>query len=179
MTGFIKRLPHRFRRRCRDESGSSTVEFALMLPVLTLLMASAVELGIIMTRHVMLERAVDLAVRDIRLGATPSATELVNNICDRAVVIPECATSLVLDMSPIDEVTWDLPAQGTPCYNRQDDIEPATEFTHGVDNEIMLIRACVIVDPIMPWYGMGKAIDDLSGGDFYLTAASAFVNEPK
>jgi len=171
-------IPAFVRRARRDEDGSSTVEFALMLPVLMILMTTAVELGVIMTRHVMLERALDLSGREVRLGESATSGELVNAICDRAIVIADCNETLVLDMQPISTSNWSLPQQGTPCYNRSEDIEPVTEFTFGTDNEIMLIRACVIIDPMMPWLGLGEAIDDMSSGQFYLTTASAFVNEP-
>lgn len=179
MTRIWTALRAATRRGLRDQSGSSTIETVLMLPVMLIMMTTAVELGVIMTRHVMLERALDVAIRDVRLGAKPTPDELKQEICDRAVILPDCMDSLVLDMAPIDQTTWTLPAQGTPCYNRTEDITPATSFSYSGNNEIMLIRACVITDPIMPWYGLGAAIDEGSDGQFYLTSSSAFVNEPK
>lgn len=166
------------RKYFRREDGTSTIEFVIILPVIMMLITSAVETGVLMTRFIMLERGLDIAVRDIRLGASPSVDDLVDDICDSARILPECQTSLIIDMQVVDENTWALPDPGAPCYNREEDIEPVTTFQYGTENEIMLIRACVIVDPLMPGAGFGEAMDNMSDGQFYITAASAFVNEP-
>lgn len=178
MNRFFNILRARLGKRVADENGSTTIEFVLMLPVIAILATASVEIGVIMSRYVMLERALDMSVRDIRLGATPTTEELVTEICTRASIIPDCAMSLIIDMQPIDDQAWDLPALSTPCYDREEDIVPATEFTYGAENQIVLIRACVIVDPLMATIGLGQALDDVGGGQFYLKAASAFVNEP-
>ncbi|MGR3572652.1 TadE/TadG family type IV pilus assembly protein [Brevirhabdus sp.] len=165
-------------RALRREEGSATIELCLLLPMFIILLTSAVETGVMLTRYMMLERALDVNLRNIRLGANPTRDELAAAICDRAGILPACRQSLVLEMRKIDKSTWTLPDADAPCYNRQEDITPATQFSYGSENEIMLIRACIIVDPFLPSIGLGKTIADGSNGQFYLRTASAFVNEP-
>ena len=61
-------------RRLIPEDGSATIEFALQVPVLITILLSGIELGLIQMRHVMLERSLDLTVRDVRLGRLDPVT---------------------------------------------------------------------------------------------------------
>lgn len=174
----MMRIFNKMQRFRRSERGSATIEVVMAIPIITLLMSTSVEIGLITARQVMLDRALDLTVRDIRLGASSDIAKLTNDICDRAVILPECHSSLMIELQPLDEDTWSLPDHGAPCYDRKEDIRPPSQFTYGAQHEIMLVRACVIIDPAMPWYGMGAMMDENSDGQFYLKAVSAFVNEP-
>jgi len=51
----------------RKEDGNATIEFAILFPAFIMIFLSAFESGLLMTRQVLLDRAVDLTVRDIRL----------------------------------------------------------------------------------------------------------------
>ena len=64
-----------FRKFRRDDTGSAAVEFALMFSVFFFILVSSVELGLMTVRSALLERALDMVVRDIRLttGAAPNA----------------------------------------------------------------------------------------------------------
>jgi len=68
-------LPKLFPRRwLKDESGAVVVDFAIMLPVFLMLMLSSVEMGMMTFRQTMLERGLDMAVRNLRLGLYSSPT---------------------------------------------------------------------------------------------------------
>ncbi len=56
------------RRRSPEEDGTATIPFLLFLPFFMMLVISSLEMGMLMLRHVMLERALDMSVRDLRLG---------------------------------------------------------------------------------------------------------------
>ena len=67
---FVKRLDA-FRR---DSAGNATIEFVVLFPFLIYMLFSIAEAGVLMTRTVMLDRGLDIAIRDLRLGLTPGVT---------------------------------------------------------------------------------------------------------
>ena len=71
------------RRRMGREDGNATIEFVILFPMVIFLLVSAVEVGFITIRHTMLDRAVDLTVRDIRLGTgnSPQYAEIRDAFC--------------------------------------------------------------------------------------------------
>ncbi len=58
MIKYMKRL-------WRNEDGTSSVEFALMFPILMFIFLMAGEMGVIQLRQAMLERSMDIAVREV------------------------------------------------------------------------------------------------------------------
>jgi len=53
----------------RSEDGSSTLELMTVLPAAMIFFAASYETGTLGLRHMMLERAVDVTVREVRIGA--------------------------------------------------------------------------------------------------------------
>jgi len=81
-------------------------------------------------------------------------------------------------MTPID-----IAALGDPgpikCVNKVDpDITPAASFDPGDVEQIMLVRACVLVAPVFPGSGLGANLARQQNGEYALVATSAFMNEP-
>ena len=72
-----------FRKFRRDEGGNPTMEFIIFLPLFMFMFLMSFEAGYYMLRGVMLERGVDMAVRQVRLsnGAVPDYTLLKKQIC--------------------------------------------------------------------------------------------------
>lgn len=176
MTALLRRLRRRFGR----EDGTATVEFVLLFPVYVAILFSGIEAGIVMTRQVMLERAVDVSMRELRLGQMedPSHARLRDAICEHTVVIRDCRNVLLLELRPIDTTTWSGLQDPTTCVDREEDIQPVTQFLPGGENQLMLVRACVIVDPIVPGSIMAMALPRDPSGGFRLLAATIYVNEP-
>ena len=56
MMRFMKRLARGFRR----EDGTASVEFVMVVPVLLTVFMASFESGLLMTRSIMLEQAVDI-----------------------------------------------------------------------------------------------------------------------
>lgn len=52
-------------------------------------------------------------------------------------------------------------------------------FENGQDNELMILRACVKIDPIFPTTGLGANIPKDGYGQYSLIATSVFVQEPQ
>lgn len=177
MIGFVKRCLNRWRR---SETGSATVEFAIMFPAFMFLMLGGIETSMVTLNHVMLERAVDMTVRDIRLG-TGNAFEhdaIKDTICDRAAFIRDCGNNLQLDMIAQDpRVGLNIPDEPT-CTDRSEEVRPKITFENGQSNQLMIMVACVKVVPLFPSTGLGKKLADNPGGEYALTATTAFVQEP-
>ncbi|PZQ99144.1 MAG: pilus assembly protein TadE [Cereibacter sphaeroides] len=183
-TGFLRRLADRFAQR---EDGTATVEFVIMMPLFLAIFLASFESGLLMTRNVLLERSLDMVVRDLRLGnfvdaegnpVDPSHDMLKDAVCARTVLFQDCGTSMRLELTRVSTNNWELPSAAAPCADRDEPINLPDPLDVGVENELMLIRACAIFDPIFPTTGIGLRIPKDDSGGYMLTARSAFVNEP-
>jgi Flp pilus assembly protein TadG len=164
----------------RRDQGSSTVEFILWFPIFILLFLTSFELSFFGMRMVLLERAVDLSVRDLRLGIIRPAnhTQFKEEICNNAMLFSDCVNAIALDLQVIDTADWQLPWGRVDCVDRENDITPHTSLARGQAYEMMLVRPCIVVDPFFastPFVlGMPR---DASGG-VSLVTTSTYVNEP-
>lgn len=176
MTGLLRRL----RRRLRREDGNATVEFVILFPLYIAVMFTGIEAGLLMTRQVMLERAVDLSLRDLRLGQMedPSAERLREAICANTVVIANCRDVLLLELRPVDTATWGGLNDPVACIDRDEEIQPVTQFQAGGDNQLMLVNVCIVIDPVVPTSALALALPRDPSGGIRLLSASVFVNEP-
>lgn len=172
-------LRARLGRFRRDESGTSTIEFVIVFPVFAFLLCSAAESGILMLRQVMLDRALDLTVRDLRLQEFPAVThdQVKTRICAEATVIPDCTNAVLVEMRQVNKGAT-LPSTRTPCVDRAATVQSATTFTQGKDNQMMLIRACAVFDPLFPGAGLGLDLAKDATGAYALISTTAFVVEP-
>ncbi|MEM0935324.1 MAG: TadE/TadG family type IV pilus assembly protein [Pseudomonadota bacterium] len=178
----------------KDEDGAATVEFVILFPVFMALFLSAFELGLYMTRQVMIDRATDLTVRAVRLGQfqdvdnaddeqVAQLQELLRyNICRRSAVVPDCANKLLIEMTTIPTDTWQTLPDKAKCEDREEKAEPATdfEFKDGQPNDLMMIRVCALLNPVFPTTRLGLKMPEFSGfeGFYALVSTSAFVIEP-
>ena len=172
-------IAQHFRRFLSDTSGSPTVEFVIVFPMLIWVVFSTFEIGWITTRQVMLERGLNQTIRDLRLGriASPTHAGLKTLVCERSLILRDCETSIHIELIDMSLNTG-LPQASVQCVDRTGVIDPILNFSNGIEEDIMFIRVCVIVDPLMPGMGIGThLIKDASGG-FAMVAFSAFKQEP-
>lgn len=176
--GLLARL---LRRAWRRQEGASTVEFAILVPLFMALFLAGVEAGIVMTRHAMLERGLDLAMRQLRLGrVAPVNTDTLRSaVCSQTVMIPNCQTDLLVELRRLPNQNPVLPADTAPCVNRAEQTVPAVQLTPGVEHDLILVRVCLIYDPLFPTSGWGLGLPVDASGGFRMAAASAYVNEPR
>lgn len=176
----MTRLARFLRRFRKAEDGNGTIEFVLMLPFFMILFGSTFELGMAMTRQVMLDRGLDMTVREIRIGGiTPVNHDTIKaSICNRAAIIPDCLNQVKLEMRPIDPRNWSNIPNRADCIDRADTGIPVREFEPGAMNELMILRACALFDPYMPTSGLGAVIPRQSGNAYGLVAITSFVIEP-
>jgi hypothetical protein len=173
----LLRLPRAFARR---EDGNSTIEFVLVLPVLMTLFMMAFEAGWFMVKSTMLERSVNMAIRGVSLGhiANPTPASVKQAICERAVVLTDCEANIMMELRPISQTTWAMPPQAITCVNRDEPIQPALPYDVGANNDIMLVRVCILSRAIFPTTGLGAGLVRNAQGEIGLTAVQVYVNEP-
>lgn len=185
------KLSRSLSRFWNSEDGGPTVEFVILFPAFIAIFLSAFESGLMMTRNVMLERAVDLSVRDLRLGTPipPSYDEFKESICERALIIEECETLIQVQLEPIDLTTFNVPSNAVNCIDENthnatvDPINPIDDTTYlgGENDELMIVRVCALFTPFFPGTTLGMQMpryDDDGTDKYALVVTSAFVNEP-
>ncbi len=174
------RIMNRLRRLHGDQGGSASVEFVILVPFLIMFIVFAVELGMLSLRAAMLERGLDIAVREVRLGTgtAPSHDQIKDIICANASVIADCDTKLRLEMIPVDLRNF-IALDATPdCTDASEPSKPVRNFIPGGQNQLMLLRVCLKYSPLFPEEMLGAALTKGTDGDVALTTVSAFVQEP-
>ena len=136
----------------RRERGGATVEFVLLLPAFLMVFISSFDASILLTRQVMLERAVDLVVREIRLDTSSTLTQrqLTAKVCNRARILPDCSQNLLIEMTDIAPPLYATPTFDTPCVNQLTSIVPPSGFTTNRVGRMIMLRACYSVQPVLP-----------------------------
>ncbi|MCM2560773.1 pilus assembly protein [Lutimaribacter sp. EGI FJ00013] len=158
-----------------------TTEFVIMFPLFIFLTLAGIEMGIIAVRQATLERAVDLTVRDIRLGTgtAPQHDEIKDLICARSAMVPDCKTNLRLEMIRVDPRNFTAPPAVPDCTDQSEEVNPVRQFSNGLDNELMILRACAKFKPYYPLSGIGKELNKDNAGYAAITATTTFVQEPR
>lgn len=165
------------RRFIGEERAAVLAEFAIAFPLFFTFFVGSLELTYMLVRTTMFERSLDLIVRDLRLGSFGTRPNidvlfLEDQFCSRTTLFPDCQESITLELTQIDQTTWAMPGPRTPCARRDPDLRAGRDgetVNVGNENELVLIRACMVVESITP-------LDSLV--DYTLVASSVFVNEP-
>ncbi len=166
-------------RFIEDQSGNATIEFVIVFPVLMFFVMMVFETGFIATRSVLLERGLDIAARDLRLGTDPTIDheKLKKLVCENSNILANCERDLILEVVELD-INSAYPQNQANCIDRTEEIEPTITFNPGGRNRIMFVRACMIIDPIFPGLGISLGLQKDSSGGYQLVAYTAFMNEP-
>ncbi|CUH77873.1 TadE/TadG family type IV pilus assembly protein [Tropicibacter naphthalenivorans] len=177
MIGFLKNPLRRFLER---EDGSMVVPVALWTPVFLALIGSSIELGTVTVRHTALERSLDQAVRDLRLGTGGTSNDIIKEkICSSANILPDCMDKLHLEMVRLDLRDWSDPPAKAQCTDTAPEaITPLRNFEHGGAHEMMMIRACFKYQPITPAGMLGGSMKKDAQGYTAIISTTAFVHEP-
>ncbi|HUS54461.1 MAG TPA: TadE family protein, partial [Thermohalobaculum sp.] len=138
-----------------DQAGNATIEFVCVFPVLMLFVMMVFETGFIATRSVLLERGLDVATRDLRLGTDPSVSHdsLRQSVCANSTILVNCERDLILEVVEYDAASA-YPQNQANCIDRTETILPTMAFSPGGRDRIMFVRACMIIDPIFPGLGI-------------------------
>lgn len=177
---MINRLKRYLGRKAREEDGSASVEFVLIFPVYLSLIIMSIELGFVTMRHTLIERGMDIAVRDLRLGTgtAPQHAEIKDLICEHAMMVADCKTKLRLEMVPASMFAFQSLDTTPDCTDKADEAKPVRDFTPGVANQVMLLRACYKFEPFFPDEFLGTALTKDASGEASIVTMTAFVQEP-
>lgn len=173
----IRRKIWRYRTR---EDGTVTIEFVILFPAFMIVMMSAYEVGYYSVSSTMMERGLDLAVRDIRLGRMPKVdVDTVRySVCHYSKFVRNCEDNIHVALEPVDARTFQRPARVAACKDKAANTYPATKFEDGGENELMLVRVCINMTPVFPTAGFGSQLVQVADGHYFMVATAAFVNEP-
>lgn len=173
---FMRR---RWRRMIADRSGASVVEFAIVAPIFLGLLLSIFELGATMTRTMLLESALTKTVRELRVGRPEGFTHayVKQRLCDLSIIYGACGDNIQVELLPVP-LGEPVPETPTRCVDEGPSPTPVVAFDIGARSELMFIRACIRTHIYTPGLALGLALDRSSDGYQYISAQSAFINEP-
>jgi hypothetical protein len=176
MMRFMRKLGRGFAR----EDGTAAVEFVVTIPFLIAIFMASFESGLLMVRSIMLEQSVDMTMRELRLGhyPLPTAALLKTEICNRTVIMKDCDDNIMIEMTRINTANWSMPSAGITCVDRSEEIQPVTQLQIGQQNDVMLVRVCVVQDAMFPTTGVGLGLPKDDSGGYGVVAIAAFVTEP-
>ena len=161
---FLKRLR-------RDEGAATAVEFALILPVLVLMLLSIVEVGVLGFVSNNLDDAVGSAGRAIRTGRADgpsSAAQFKALVCSRMVDnATTCDSKLTISVEKYPDFTTMAAAADTP---------PNGAFDKGQAGDIILVKANYRWPLITPF--VGQVFHHTGPTEIQLDGRAAFKNEP-
>ena len=171
-----------FRRFLRRQDGAAVAEVAILFPLITWPFFTTMEAGVMQMQRIMFERAIDIVARDIRLG-NPNLTtfsDIKDAVCDEAFIIPACKRDLMLEMTPVEVSDFTAPTTNVTCVDRSEDVNvpDAESFKQGSINQMMMMRFCILYDPLLPGTGIGARMDHQPGGGIAMVSTTFFVNEP-
>ena len=173
----------------RDERGNASLEFVIAFPFFMALMFMMGEVAVFQTRAILLDRGVDLAMRDLRIGAlkNPTHNRIKDKICQGAFLIEStCNAGLRIEFIPVNPATGDFERTQPSCRDlpaEADELNPIIfDVNAGQRGEIMFMSVCLVVHPFIPGGLMGTLLrvqSPISDSTRYaLIAQSAFMNEP-
>jgi Flp pilus assembly protein TadG len=179
MTGSLLRLKPVVRQLASSRDGSTTVEFALILPVLVLLMMGTIQVSMIMLAGRHLENAIGDLGRMVRTGQAQgqkmTQAQFRTNLCSKIAPLMQCDESNlfleVRELASFGAALQDQPVDATSgSFSRQ----PVFEL--GSAGRIVLVRAIYRYPLWVPV--VGSSLSDLPNGKRLLASAAAFRNEP-
>jgi Flp pilus assembly protein TadG len=176
-------LVKRFQKWLAREDGSASIEFIAIMPLAVAILFASVEAGIITLRKTYLDRALEMTVRELRLGIipNPSTAELRTRICNRMAMVENCASNLTLELHVRSASTaspMTVPSLTDLCINRTTSVEPVLNFQPGVANDLVLVRACLLQEIVFPTSESQLSVANTENSKYQLISTTAFVNEP-
>lgn len=181
MTAALAPLRRRLGALWRHEDGTATIEFVFAVPIVLMIFMASIEAGFYMIKQVMVERGLDIVMRDFRLGRLASLThdQIRDRVCAVTVAVPDCTAQLKVWIEPLD--TAALVAPNAYCGDRNGTLTTQTtgSIAHGSPDQIMYVRVCTLQDPIFPSTGIGLRLRaDSLGHGYEIAATTLVVNEP-
>ena len=178
---MIARISQALRRFRRGEDGAVVlIEFVILFPVIFGMFLASVEVSLYSLRQFHLNRGLETAVRYIRLNTRTTITHdmIKTMICDNVGYIGDCKDTLRLEMVLVNPRNFAAMNASPDCVDKSLPVKQERGFTLGAQHQLMLLRACVKFDPMLPGSAMGFKFDTDGAGQGSMYAVSSFVQEP-
>jgi Flp pilus assembly protein TadG len=174
-SGWAIRAQHLLSRL--DDRGATIVEFAMVGPMLLLLMMMIIDLGLMLTTQSLLDGAARDAARQIRTGQVHAAadpkTTFQNLLCSRLTPVMSAATCLSTVVFEVQVFASYTAVSFTPCTT-VDSTQPGyCTFTNAAGTQIVGIQVSYDRSFIVPWVGAC-----LTGGSCWFGAGTATGSNP-
>ena len=165
----------------KDESGAVfLIEFVILFPLVFGIFLGSIEMSIYSLRQVHLNRGLEDAVRFVRLNTRSDMThtQIKNLICEKAGNLRNCAETLRLEMITVDPRNFKKLSSDVDCIDQSKPVTPERGFVLGEQHDLMILRACLKFDPMLPTSRLGFKFATDGSGQSAMYAISAFVQEP-
>jgi len=183
MKHIIKNAYKQLKAFIAREHGMASIEFVAMFPAAMVIMFIAGESAMVNLRKTNLDRALEMTIRELRLGkiVNPTSSSLRTLICSRMGNPQNCSSDLTLELSVrnITATNMTVPSLTATCVNRTTRIEPVLTFELGAKNDLVFVRACYVIDVLFPTSVGTVTVTESFGTEHTLVSTSAFVNEPR
>lgn len=177
---MIRAFRNRFCTHLEDEDGSVSIEFFIVVGVVISVLVVGLELGFITLRQTLLERGLDMAVREVRLGTgtDPQHDDIKELVCQNSIFIKYCEDNLYLEMVRDNIRSYSGLTSMPHCTDVPAPARPVRQFTPGQPNELMMMRACLKFEPIFPEAFLAQRLTTDGDGNAVIVAVTSFVQEP-
>ncbi len=166
------------RMRRRRKSGSVAIEFAMIAPVMFVLIIGLIEVGVVFIGQFMLQDAINEAARQIRTGQIASLgttkSQFRQNICDKVGVILSCDSNLLIDVesfSSFSTASFTNPLKADKTLNTS-----LNNYSAGDVCNVVLVRGFYTWNVVTPL--LSTFLVNMANGKHLISAAAAFRNEP-
>jgi Flp pilus assembly protein TadG len=162
----------------RGTSGSAAIEFAMIAPILFVLIMGLIEVGVVYVGQFMLQDAINEAARLIRTGqvATGSMTKTAfrQYVCDKVSALLSCDGNLQIDVesfSNFSSASYSSPLNADKTLNTSLD-----NYSTGAVCNVVLVRGFYTWNVVTPL--MSTFLVNMANSKHLISAAAAFRNEP-
>ena len=173
----------RLKRYAKSDDGAVAMEFAFIaIPFFYIVMA-VLETSVVYFAETNLGTSVETASRQIRVGTFGAGltgdekkTLFIQNVCDNAVMVPDCENNLKVDVQVITTFAdANSVSSIAACLSGADPDD--FSVTEGTGSALMLVRVCYDWQLITPF--MSQVFSYPAGsGSRTLSSVQAFRNEP-
>ena len=178
---LVARMKQRLLAGAADKSGSTAVEFSLLVAPFMMIMMSTFEVGWFYFANAQTDAATIEASRLIRTGQAQEGgfdkAEFFNEVCPYLEVFGDCAETLTVEVDTFASFAA-LAADTSPviCTNDETDEIEALSYDPGEDDSIVRVRICLLYKTLNPTIGVN--VSNVAGGKRRLYGSYIFRNEP-
>ena len=175
----MRAASERLREFRRNDEGTAAIEFTIIAPIFFAMMFSFYDVGMLMLRQVMLNQAVDMTMREVRIAKPGEwdARRFIDTVCGRTYVLPKCKATMMVDQQAVGRLAVNLPADNVPCRNPKNTTIAPMQYSPSSSGQVMFLRVCAVASPLLPGYAFARHLPTNSAGEVQIITTTAFMGE--